>query len=128
MNTAMLNRVLGQEDASVLQNQIECLHSISSEICTALESSEDAIRVLLYESFAPARIKVIGSVIENIKIKLDIRFKHEAKAQEVYTVRNYLIGLFSALREIEYSITKCNDHGLRSYNNDLIDLLSRQCR
>jgi prefoldin subunit 5 len=127
MRNEMLLVLLGEEDLGVLHVKVADIRSICQEIRSLFNSQRNVCVFLQAEAFYPKRIEVSSEVIENIKTRLDIRcnkdVRYEDYENEINEIRNYLISIFSNLKEMSSAISNNNDALLNQYNINVLETL-----
>jgi hypothetical protein len=130
MNRAKVLSVL-EEDKSgifiIFENNIDNLKSLTLEIKTAITTQEHASKYLKDESSCSETIEVMISSFKNIKSAIVVNLKNrngDSDELKIYSVRKYIIELFSNLEEISAAIQRDSDALLDKYNEIIIELVS----
>lgn len=130
MNRTMILSVLGEYESGILgifDNDIDNLRNLTMEIRNAISTQEHVSRYLKFKSSCPKTIEIIISSFKNIKSTLAINLKNrsdDCNEFKIYSVRNFIIELFSDLEEISFAIERENDVLLNKYNEIVIKLVS----
>jgi len=106
-----------------LEIQINNLRDITRDI-DENRNIPNLANSLLFESFYPKRIQVISEILMNIKSSIDITYKIEIP-NEILQVRQLVIDLAIATKDLHTNIMNADDNLVRKYNYEIIGILDR---
>lgn len=122
MNQAVVRNVLGEENASLIHEQIEMARNICRSIRNEGSDGRGS-QCQHISSNIPTVIRELSTSFQLNRSRIDIAHRITKMSHEATEVRGFMINLFTNLNGLSIAIDSHNDGTLNEYNRALEEAL-----